>query len=87
MPLLLFTFHTKIVSVLKMVTLNFLFIAVIHYFAHCFNVDYFTSTHGIVSPEPNSPEDLIMILNSFEDKGNQTYLNPIRSQVVGNKTS
>ena len=45
-------------------------------------MDYFTSTHGITSPDPNSVEDLIATLNRIGDEEGQAYLNPIRSQIV-----
>lgn len=45
---------------------------VIHIVAHVFNVEFFVESH-------KSNDPLIQRLNSFEDSGNETYLNPIRN--------
>ena len=45
---------------------------VIHIVAHVFNVEFFVESH-------KSNDPLIQRLNSFEDMGNETYLNPIRN--------
>ena len=40
--------------------------------AHIFNVEFFVDSH-------KSKDELIQTLNSFEDTGNDAYLNPIRN--------
>ena len=50
--------------------------SVIHYFAHCFNVDYFTTSFS------NGSDPLIQKLNEIGEKPEEQYLNPIRSPVV-----
>lgn len=43
----------------------------IHIVAHVFNVEFFIDSHL-------SKDMLVQRLNSFEDEGSETYLNPIR---------
>uniref|UniRef100_H2Y444 FAD-binding FR-type domain-containing protein n=1 Tax=Ciona savignyi TaxID=51511 RepID=H2Y444_CIOSA len=60
----------------------------IHYFAHSFNVDFFTSayTSKILVTDSNSViqrKRLVARLIQIGNAPNETYLNPIRSNVVG----
>lgn len=59
------TFHKYIAYMICLQT-------VIHIVAHVFNVEFFVESH-------KSNDPLIQRLNSFEDSGNETYLNPIRN--------
>ena len=43
----------------------------IHIVAHVFNVEFFIDSHA-------SKDELVQRLNSFEDQGSESYLNPIR---------
>ena len=54
-------------------TLELLFVPAIHIVAHVFNVELFISSW-------NNKKGVYAIINQLEDAGNQTYLNPIRSQ-------
>ncbi|XP_078486221.1 LOW QUALITY PROTEIN: putative NADPH oxidase 2 [Ciona intestinalis] len=58
----------------------------IHYFAHCFNVDFFTSAYQSKILATDTPaiiqqKKLIARLIQIGNNGNETYLNPIRKSV------
>lgn len=58
------TFH-------KYIAYMICFQTAIHIVAHVFNVEFFIDSHA-------SKDELVQRLNSFEDQGSESYLNPIR---------
>lgn len=58
----------------------------IHYYAHCFNVQFYSDAHKVKLDFTESAavlqrKKLIRKLASYRDEGNQTYLDPISYQI------